>query len=824
MVANRPVSLAPRPVFLAGREELLAELDARLGAEGGAVPQIMALCGLGGAGKTSVALEYAYRHLAEVGVAWQFPAEAPAVLAAGFGELAAQLGARDVLDARDPVATVHAVLAAHPADWLLVLDNAPDRASVARFVPSAGRGRVLITSQSGLWPPGQGLDVPVLATDVAAGFLVIRTGDPDEHAAVELAGELGGLPLALEQAAAYLQAAGGGLAAYLASFRRRRADLLARGEPTGYSKTVAATWTLAFERLQGTDPVAVGLLRLLACLAPDAIPLRLLLQPRPELAGRLGPDVAQVLAALLDDELAAADAIAALRRYSLTSHLAGGLLSVHRLVQAVTVDQMTAELAVQWRQAASAVIEAAIPDDPAQPETWPEYALLLPHARLALPADSAGMSLVAEYLGHSGSYAAARDLCQDAVQTQDQAFGPGSPETLSAHAWLAFWTGKAGDAAGARDQFAALLPLVEQASGLEDPEALDARANLARFTGEAGDPAVARDQFTTLLPVFERVLGSDHPETLATVRADLARFTGEAGDAAGARNQYGALLPAVERVFGPGNSETLSDRANLARFTGEAGDAAGARDQFAALLPLHQEVLGPEHPKTLLTRAHLARWTGLAGDPAAARDQYAALVPLRERVLGPEHPDTLTTRDHLARWTGEMGDPAAARDQLAALLPVCARVLGPEHPDTLNTWNNLARWTGETGDPAAARDQYAALLPARERILGPEHPKTLFARGRLAYWTGQAGDPAAARDQYAALLPVIERVLGPEHPDTLITRHEAARWTGQAGHPAAARDQYAALLPVIERVLGPEHPQTRRIGGYLAYWTAQAGR
>ena len=209
MVANRPVSLAPRPVFLAGREELLAELDARLGAEGGAVPQIMALCGLGGAGKTSVALEYAYRHLAEVGVAWQFPAEAPAVLAAGFGELAAQLGAREVLDARDPVATVHAVLAAHPADWLLVLDNAPDRASVARFVPSAGRGRVLITSQSGLWPPGQGLDVPVLATDVAAGFLVIRTGDPDEHAAVELAGELGGLPLALEQAAAYLQAAGG---------------------------------------------------------------------------------------------------------------------------------------------------------------------------------------------------------------------------------------------------------------------------------------------------------------------------------------------------------------------------------------------------------------------------------------------------------------------------------------------------------------------------------------------------------------------------------------------------------------------------------------
>ena len=110
--AGRVLRLAPRPVFLAGREELLAELDARLAGDGGAGPRVVVLCGLGGAGKTSVALEYAHRHLAEVGVGWQFPAEDPAVLAAGFGELAAQLGAREAADARDPVASVHGVLAA----------------------------------------------------------------------------------------------------------------------------------------------------------------------------------------------------------------------------------------------------------------------------------------------------------------------------------------------------------------------------------------------------------------------------------------------------------------------------------------------------------------------------------------------------------------------------------------------------------------------------------------------------------------------------------------------------------------------------------------
>ena len=181
--AQLPVSLPPRPALLAGREELLADLDTRLTAGPATGPRVVALYGLGGAGKTSVAVEYAHRHLAEVGLAWQFPAEDPAVLLAEFARLAAQLGAREVVDARDPVASVHAVLAAFPAGWLLVFDNAPGQEAVQRFLPPAGTGRVLITSQSAVWPPGRAVEVPVLDTVVAAGFLVNRTGDPDERAA-----------------------------------------------------------------------------------------------------------------------------------------------------------------------------------------------------------------------------------------------------------------------------------------------------------------------------------------------------------------------------------------------------------------------------------------------------------------------------------------------------------------------------------------------------------------------------------------------------------------------------------------------------------------
>jgi hypothetical protein len=824
-VTGKPVRLGNPPSLLAGREDLLADLHTRLTGGDGPGPRTVALCGFGGAGKTSVALAYAHRHLAEVGVAWQLAAENPTVLADGFGQLAAQLGARDVADTRDPVASVHGMLAAFPREWLLIFDNAPDRASVVAFLPPAGPGRVLITSQSALWSRGQALEVPVLDTGVAAGFLAERTGDPDRQAAWDLADTLGGLPLALEQAAAYVQASGDSLGGYLASFAQRRPEMLRRGEPAGYPETVATTWRLAFEDLQRAAQGAAGLLRLLAFCAPEAIPLRLLLQPRPDLAGRLGELVAPVLAPLMEDRLAAGDAIGALRRYSLISPPADGSVSVHRLVQAVTADQMPEMLARKWHQAAATLIEAAIPDDTQLPRAWPICAALLPHAQAALDLTSDGMGRIARYLGRSGNYPAARELYQLIADArgEDDAYGAEHRGTLDARHELAYWTGLAGDAAAARDLLAALLPVLERVLGPEYRDTLTARASLASWAGRAGDAAAARDLSTGLLPVLERVLGPEYPDTLAA-RHELAHWTGRAGDAAAARDQYAALLPVQEQVSGPEHPDTLVVWHELADWTAVAGDAAAARDLLAALLPVRQRVLGPDHPDTLTARASLAEWTGQAGDAAAARDQYAALLPLIERVSGPEHPDTLTVRASFANWTGRAGDAAAARDMLAALLPVREQVSGPEHPDTLTVRANLAYWTGRAGDAAAARDMLAALLPVFERVSGPEHPDILTVRANLAGWTGEAGDAAAARDQTVRLLPVRERVSGPEHPHTLTDRHDLARWTGEAGDAAAARDLLAGLLPVFERILGPEHPDTLTARASLASWTKRARR
>ena len=610
------------------------------------------LCGLGGAGKTSVAVEYACRHLAEAGVAWQFPAEDTTVLAAGFGELAAQLGARGLADTRDPVTSVHAVLARFPAPWLLIFDNAADMASVGAFLPPAGPGRVLITSQNPNWP-GPVLDVPVLDPDVAADFLVSRTGDPDRQAGRDLADLLGCLPLALEQAAAYLQAIGVSLARYLALFRQRRAGLLARGELTGYSKTVASTWALAFERLQQTEPGAVGLLRLLAFCAPETVPLRLLLHPRPGRLRRLGDQVAPVLMPLIEDPLAAGDAIGALRRYSLVTPAADGSVSVHRLIQAVTADQMPADLVRQWRQATAALVEAALPAEPWMSGTWPVYAMLLPHAQAALPDDSDGMARLATYLGSSGSYATARDLQRRILDARETVLGLQHPDTLAARHELGRWIGEAGGLAAARDLFAELLPVREQVLGPQHPDTLTTRHEFAHLIGEAGDPDAARDLFAGLVSdeSDEQVLGAQHPDTL-NARHELAIWTGEAGDPDAARDLFAGLLPVREQVSGPQHPYTLTARYELGRWTGEAGDPAAARDLFTGLLPALEQVLGPQHPYTLNARANLARWTGEAGDPAAVRGLFAGLLPAFDQVFGPQHPNTLAARATLARWTG----------------------------------------------------------------------------------------------------------------------------------------------------------------------------
>ncbi|MEV0385821.1 tetratricopeptide repeat protein [Nonomuraea sp. NPDC050643] len=672
---SRPIRLAPRPPQLVGRDAILDRLRERL--TGAAdLPCQVVVYGLGGVGKTSLVLEYAHRYQHHYGLVWQITAEDATLASMSFAALAAVLGARGREDASDPVHQVHALLAARGDPWLLILDNVPDAAALSPLLPPGGPGHVLVTSRASNWPPGRGLELPVLEPQPASAFLLGRDdlgrddfgrnnlgrnnlghddfdrddlSMTDEAAALAASNAvvtaLGALPLALEQARAYMAATGSSLTGYLELLHDRQAEILAQGEPWGYAARVASAWQLSFDRLTETSPQAIALLRLLACYAPDAIPYSLLL------AG----DHDHGEAGLARDHLPRGQlevnaAVSALRRYSLIGRPRAGLVSVHRLVQAVTLNQLTPGERDRWHRHAAALAEAALPADPDDARDWPRFAQLLPHARKLLDAHTPGFRLLAFYLGASGDYRSAGLLYREVAAE------------LTARA------------------------------GADHPDTLSARQAVACLTGEAGDATAARDRLAVLLAIRDQVQGSEHPDTLSN-RHDLAYWTGEAGDATAARDQFAALLPLCERVRGPENPHTLIARHELARFTGEAGDPAGARDQLAALLPAEEAALGAEHPVTLITRHDLARFTGQAGDPAAARDQLAALLPAEEAALGAQHPHALITRHELARFTGEAGDPAGARDQLAALLPIREHVLGAEHPHTLLTRRERDDWT-----------------------------------------------------------------------------------------------------------------------------------
>jgi hypothetical protein len=636
----------PRPLRLAGRETLLAGIERRFRAAG-ALPAVVVLHGLGGVGKTSAALEYAYRHQDGYRLVWQFAAEDEVVLSNGLSELALLLGVRGLVDGADPAAQVHAALAVHPGPWLLVLDNVTDPGAIRRVLPPAGHGHVLITSRYAHWPPPLGIEVDTLEPEVAADFLRTRTGDDDPGSSAEVARELGLLPLALEQAAAYTLESGRTLREYLALLRRRRTELLSRGRPWEYDQPVSATWTLALDRLAGRNPEAIAMLRFFACLAPDDIPLRLLLPAAsPTAEARI------LLGSLLDDDAAVDDAVRALRAYSLIRPVGDGSMSVHRLVRLVVLDQVAEQR--EWRAAAAEVLAAAVPEVPEHRKDWPVFARLLPHVAAALDPFEPAFRRVAEFLAWSGDYPTSRLLHERVLATRLERLGPDHPDTLWSMDDVAFVIGLAGDFPTAREQYADVLEGRKRVLGLTHEDTLTAWDRLAFWTGKSGDAAAARDLCAELLPLRERVSGPEHPETLQVV-GNLAWQTGEAGDAEAARDRLAALIPVAVRVYGADRHDTLTIRANHAHWCGGAGDPVVARDLMAAVAVDRDRVSGPEHPETLLVRAALARWTGEAGDPGRACELYEELIPVRVRVLGRDHADVRKDLARLAHFRSLTG-------------------------------------------------------------------------------------------------------------------------------------------------------------------------
>ncbi|MEV1049289.1 FxSxx-COOH system tetratricopeptide repeat protein [Streptomyces sp. NPDC049916] len=720
---NPPTVSAP----VRGREAELERIGALVRGPGGGMAVV---CGAGGLGKTTLAAEAAAQARAEgrvvVWIRWRDDSErlgqdlAQAAHILGLPEARleeARTGRVSLVDAVwEHLATV--------TGWLIVVDNVdtPTRVGPGSGPPAAyrgwlrshGGGVLLVTSRDTTrqtWGPDADLiHLQPLAND--AGGAVLLDAAPHAGTAAEaeaLAARLGGLPLGLNAAGAYLAVPTSRhrkFTVYQHALETEFADLLGAEHPTAATDPAVArrivrhTWDLSLDQLESDGyTLARPVLQLLALFEPAPVPRTLV---TPELvtdATGLPTTAAGVDAAL-----------AGLHRYGLLhtpesdepdpDSPAVGRLQLHPLVREVTAHTLNRpEPTGTWLTALDEHLTRAVNMVAGMPGRtgWPTARLLASHLPAHLDRNT------------PDNFSSARDTLADLAETLTNA-GAVSEELLLRRRLLCAET----------DQL-----------GPDHPDTLSSRNNLANALHGLGEHQQAADLHRQTLTDRERVLGPDHPETLGS-RHNVANSLAHLGEHRQAADLHRHVIADRERVLGPDHPSTLSSRNNLAVALSALGEHLQAVSLQRETLANHERVLGPDHPSTLSSRNNLAVALQGLGEHQQAADLYGEVSLAAERLLGPDHPNTLISRHNVANSLAHLGEHRQAADLHRHVIADRERVLGPDHPDTLNSRNSLAITLDLLGEHRQAADLLRHVIADRERVLGPDHPDTLNSRNYLA--------------------------------------------------------------------------------------------
>jgi len=609
------------------------------------------LHGLGGVGKSQLVLEYAYRHAPDYRIRWWIPAEQPAAISGHLVALARQLGIPEYAEQTETVTALLAELSRRD-DWLLIFDNAEDPHDLYAYWPPASEregGQVLVTSRNPNWQPlAASLPVDVLPRADAIAFLQRRAG-MDKTDADKLAQALGDLPLALEQAAAYLEQTHTPPDQYLELLRTRAPELFALGRPATSEQTIATIWTVSLKRLGVEAPAAEDLLALCAFLAPDDIP-RWLLEDHPDV-------LPEPLAGAVQDRVAFQQALGALGQYSMAS-VTDETVSVHRLVQAVIRHGISPKQRTIWATTAVQLIAAAFPKNAEYVETWPLATRLLPQALAAgeqVEAVSAKPMAIAAVFQGAGRYLWGR-----------------------------------GDLDNARALFERALAIREAHLGADHPDTAASLNNLALALRDQGDLDQARTLHERALAIREAHLGTDHPD-IATSLNNLAVVLRDQGDLDQARTLHERALAIREVHLGTDHPDTARSLSNLAVVLRDQGDLDQARTLHERALAIHEARMGVDHPATAQSLSNLAITLASQGDLDQARNLHERALAIREAWFGTDHPVTAGSLSNLAGVLGDQGDLERARTLYERALAIRETRLGADHPETLRSRAQLAR-------------------------------------------------------------------------------------------------------------------------------------
>lgn len=812
------VGVPPQNKNFTGRADILEQLRSRTAGSKAAallskdtLPQ--ALQGLGGVGKTAVAIEYAYLYGAEYDLVCWIRADQTPLVRSALAGLAGYLGLA-APSASGIDLTTQGVLdglrRGEPYNrWLLIFDNADQPEELLPFIPG-GPGDVLITSRNHRWGP----IVETLALDVfqraeSVQFLLKRGPKSLTVADADLLAEsLGDLPLALEQAGAVLYESLMPVSEYLRLLKERVADVLAQGIPREYPTSMTAAWQISVAQLRQQSPQALELMRCCAYLGPEPIPRDIF---------KLGSQESRTgVGALIADPIELSTAISVLGRFALVK-MDGPYITVHRLIQALLRAELEPDDQGRYRQDAHSLLAVGAPGKPTNGTTWPRYRDLVAHvgsettdlAHCQVP-EHRGFALdVVRYLYASGDLISCRVFADRFIEQWTKDSGPTDPYVLDANRHLGNALRELGEAAAAYQAIETTLRNAEQVLEPRDPLTLHLRNAFGADLRARGDFTSALLLDEENLTIHEETFGPENPQTLRVMN-NLALDYGLNSRYIESRDLHRSVyVQQRDAKSDVSATEVLDSWTGLARSVRLCGNFPQARDlgQDASAYGLHE--LGPEHHLTL--RAVIDLSIAMRRIPAnydEALDLAASTLEQCRLRRGEKNPDTMAAAISLCNIRRVTGQLVQALELAATTAETYPSVYGDKHPYNYGCIGNLAMLRRLNGDLHSARRLNETALAGLDARLTRDHLFSLTTAVNLATDLAALGEIRAARELGEESLARLSRLLGADHFMTLGCAANLALDLAADGAEEEADALSAETASACARVYGPHDPLT----------------
>ncbi len=729
-----------RNAFFTGRNSILEQLSTAFLTRKEEV-FVQSLNGLGGIGKTQIALEYVYRYVQTYqGVFW-VTADPEGDLLADFVNIAQFL---DLPEKNEPdqaliVSAIMQWFQQHKG-WLLLFDNVEDMVAVEAFLPKAGQGHVIITTRAQA-TGNTATPYEVEPMDIQEGthFLLQRVKlhsrnipldqmESQEKAAEEITRLFAGHPLALDQAGAYVEETGQSLSDYLKLYQERQAALLGRrgSTSTDYPNSVMTTFSLAFDTVEKIRPAAAELLRFSAFLHPDALPEELLM------AGALSFDPAYQ--GIVHDSYELDEALAVLRKYSLVKrHPTTKTLSVHRLIQDVLKNSMDKEQRQHWAESVVQTLGREFPDG--EPDSWPVCLRYLPHARAGMQLLEAWqmhfveavhlLNHVGHYLYKRGEYAEAQVRYEQALQLVSQEEEPLlTTQILSNLGVLHIMLSHTPQA---ESYLRRALQIREQILEPAHPDLAENLNDLAGVYHNQKNLAEAEPLYQQALAIQEQTLGAEDPKTVRTL-GNLALLQYSQQKYAEAEELNKRVLAAREKNLGTEHRDTGQSLLNLAYVYYRQQRYTEAESLFQRALTIYEEAYGPEHPQT----AGVLNGLGLLYNAQKRFDEAESLfqrvLPVWEQTYGPEHPRFVGLLNAFATIALSREQYEDAERLLRRAAQIQEKTSWLEYIDLVPNTREVALGHEQQKRYDRAEPLYRLIIAIQQRVLGDEHQEVVAAQ------------------------------------------------------------------------------------------------